>query len=153
MGALIDSRRVLELPINGRNVIGLATLLPGASQVSAPQMFTGDRSGPTVSMSGSRGNQNLFLFDGAHFNALFRNTGFNYPPPDALQEVKVLTNSFSAEYGRNASAVFSPISGADGGAAFLPQAADVGSGCGGSAGAGNAERRGGVVWRACATEG
>ncbi|MEK7404668.1 MAG: carboxypeptidase regulatory-like domain-containing protein [Acidobacteriota bacterium] len=109
MGALIDSRRVLELPINGRNVIGLATLLPGASQVSAPQMFTGDRSGPTVSMSGSRGNQNLFLFDGAHFNALFRNTGLNYPPPDALQEVKVLTNSFSAEYGRNAGAIFNVV--------------------------------------------
>ncbi len=109
MGALIDSRRVLELPINGRNVIGLATLLPGASQVSAPQMFTGDRSGPTVSMSGSRGNQNLFLFDGAHYNALFRNTGLNYPPPDALQEVKVLTNSFSAEYGRNAGTIFNVV--------------------------------------------
>jgi hypothetical protein len=109
MGTLIDSRRVLELPMNGRSIIGLATLLPGASQVSAPQTFTGDRSGPTVSMSGSKGAQNLFLFDGAPFNALFRNTGLNYPPPDALQEVKVLTNSFSAEYGRNAGAVFNVV--------------------------------------------
>jgi len=109
MGTLIDSRRVLELPMNGRSIIGLAVLLPGASQVSAPQTFTQDRSGPTVSMSGSRGAQNLFLFDGAPFNALFRNTGLNYPPPDALQEVKVLTNSFSAEYGRNAGAVFNVV--------------------------------------------
>ena len=109
MGTLIDSRRVLELPMNGRSIIGLAVLLPGASQVSAPQTFTGDRSGPTVSMSGSKGAQNLFLFDGAPFNALFRNTGLNYPPPDALQEVKVLTNSFSAEYGRNAGAVFNVV--------------------------------------------
>jgi outer membrane receptor protein involved in Fe transport len=109
VGTLIDPRRVLDLPINGRNVIALAGLLPGVSQVSAPQTFTGDRSGPTVSVSGSRTTQNLFLFDGAPFNATFRNTGLNYPPPDALQEVKVLTNSFSAEYGRNAGSIFNVV--------------------------------------------
>lgn len=109
IGTLIDSRRVTDLPLNGRNIIGLAALLPGATNVSAPQTFTGDRSGPTLNVSGSRGNQNLFLFDGQQFNAAFRNTGLNYPPPDALQEVKVLTNSFSAEYGRNAGAVFQVI--------------------------------------------
>src|SRR5262249_37347942 len=109
VGTLIDGRRVLELPINGRNVIALAGLLPGASNVNAPQTFTGDRNGPTLSISGSRTNQNLFLFDGAEFNAVFRNTGLNYPPPDALQEVKVLTNSFSAEYGRNAGSIFNAV--------------------------------------------
>ena len=109
IGTLIDSRRVTDLPLNGRNIIGLAALLPGATNVAAPQTFTGDRSGPTLNVSGSRGNQNLFLFDGQSFNAAFRNTGLNYPPPDALQEVKVLTNSFSAEYGRNAGAVFQVI--------------------------------------------
>jgi outer membrane receptor protein involved in Fe transport len=109
VGTLIDSRRVLDLPMNGRNVIALAALLPGASQISAPQTFTGDRSGPTLSMSGSRANQNSLLFDGAYYTALFRNTGLNYPPPDALQEVKVLTNTYSAEYGRNSGAVFNVV--------------------------------------------
>jgi outer membrane receptor protein involved in Fe transport len=109
LGTLIDSRRVLEIPINGRNVMGLTVLLPGVSQVSAPQTFTGDRAGPTVSISGSRPTQNAFLFDGGFFNALFRNSGLNYPPPDALQELKVLTNGFSAEYGRNAGAVFNVV--------------------------------------------
>lgn len=109
VGTLIDPRRVMELPINGRNVIALAGLLPGASQVSAPQTFTGDRSGPTISVSGARANENLFLFDGAQFNGIYRNTGLNYPPPDALQEVKVLTNTFSAEYGRNAGSVFNVV--------------------------------------------
>ncbi len=109
VGTLIDSRRVLELPINGRNIIALAGLLPGASQVSSPQTFTNERQGPTASVSGSRGNQNLFLFDGAQFTAIYRNTGLNYPPPDALAEVKVLTNSFSAEYGRNAGSVFNVV--------------------------------------------
>src|SRR5579872_4277070 len=109
VGTLIDSRRVVDLPINGRNIIALASTLPGVAAVSAPETFTGDRSGPTVSVSGSRQNENLFLFDGADYNAVFRNTGLNYPPPDALQEVKVLTNSFSAEYGRNAGAVFNVV--------------------------------------------
>jgi outer membrane receptor protein involved in Fe transport len=109
VGALIDSRRVTELPIDGRNIIALAVILPGVSDVAAPQTFTGDRSGPAISVSGSRGNANQFLFDGAPFNALFRNTGQNYPPPDALREVQALTNSYSAEYGRNSGAIFNVV--------------------------------------------
>ncbi len=109
MGTLIDDRRLVDLPTNGRNVIGLASLLPGVSGVSAPQTFTGDRSGPSVSMSGTKSNMNLFLFDGQDYLAVFRNTGLNFPPPDALQEVKVLTSNFSAEYGHNAGGVFNVV--------------------------------------------
>jgi outer membrane receptor protein involved in Fe transport len=109
MGTLIDSRRVLDLPLDGRNVVGLAVLLPGASQVDAPQTFTRDRDGPTVAMSGSRPNQNLLLYDGVYFNAVFRNTGLNYAPPDAIEEVKVLTSNFGADYGRNGGAVFQVV--------------------------------------------
>ncbi len=109
VGALIDTRRITELPTNGRNVIALAAILPGVSNISAPQTFTGDRGGPTINISGSRSNQNLFLLDGAQFSAAFRNTGLNYPPPDALQEVKVLTNNFNAEYGRNAGSIFNAV--------------------------------------------
>ena len=109
MGTLIDGRRLTELPTNGRNVIALAALLPGASDVNAPQTFTGDRNGPTISVSGTKTNANLFLFDGQDYLAVFRNTGLNYPPPDALQEVKVLTSSFSAEYGHNAGGVFNVV--------------------------------------------
>jgi outer membrane receptor protein involved in Fe transport len=109
MGTLIDERRVVDLPTNGRNVISLASLLPGVSDVSASQTFTGDRSGPTVSMSGTKNNMNLFLFDGQDYLAVFRNTGLNFPPPDALQEVKVLTSNFSAEYGHNAGGVFNVV--------------------------------------------
>ena len=109
MGTMIDDRRLTELPTNGRNVISLALLVPGTSSVSDPQTFTGDRSGPTVSMSGTKANFNLFLFDGQDYQAVFRNTGLNYPPPDALQEVKVLTSSFSAEYGHNAGGVFNVV--------------------------------------------
>ena len=105
VGTLIDCRRLVDLATNGRNIISLAGTLPGRRSISAPQTFTGDTQRSHLYVSGSRGNQNLFLFDGTQFNAVFRNTGLNYPPPDALQEVKVLTNSFTAEYGRNAGSV------------------------------------------------
>ena len=109
METLIDSRRVVELPINGRNIIGLAALLPeGITGGCATDVHRRSQR-PTLSISGSRGNENLFLFDGAEFNAAFRNTGLNYPPPDALQEVNILTNTFSAEYGRNAGSVVNVV--------------------------------------------
>ncbi len=110
LGTLVDSRRVVDLPINGRNVVSLLEMLPGVSDVNAPDTFTTlDGSGPTLSVAGSRPNQNLFLLDGANNNSLFRNTGLNYPPPDALQEMKVLTNAFGAEYGRNGGAVINVV--------------------------------------------
>src|SRR6516164_796289 len=109
MGTLINDRQLTDLPTNGRNVIQLAALLPGVTDITAPQTFTDDRSGPTVSMSGTKSHSNLFLFDGQDYAAAFRNTGLNYPPPDALQEVKVLTSSFSAEYGHNGGGVFNVV--------------------------------------------
>jgi outer membrane receptor protein involved in Fe transport len=108
-GAEVDRRTLTEMPLNGRNVIDLTQLLPGVADVSAPQTFTGDRSGPTFSTSGARTNQNAFQFDGTQFNALFRNTGLNFPPPDALQQVKVLTNQYSAEYGRNGGTILNVV--------------------------------------------
>ena len=44
---------------------------------------------------------NLFTFNGGYFNNPSRNTGINYPPPDAVQEIRIQTHNFAAEYGRN----------------------------------------------------
>ena len=44
-----------------------------------------------------------------YFNAVFRNTGLNYAPPDAIEEVKVLTSNFGADYGRNGGSVFQVV--------------------------------------------
>jgi hypothetical protein len=109
IGTLIDNKLVEELPIDGRNVVALAGLLPGVTDLNAPATNTSDRGGPTYSVSGSRNTQNLMLFDGLMWNNLFFNTGINYPPPNALQEISVLLNNFKAQYGRNAGSVFNVV--------------------------------------------
>jgi hypothetical protein len=101
MSGLIDDRRVVDLPLNGRNVIGLARILPGVLNVNAPQQLGDARGGPEMNVNGGRANMNLFTLNGGYFNNPSRNTGMNFPPPDAVQEVRILTHNFAAEYGRN----------------------------------------------------
>ncbi len=101
LSGLVDDRRVVDLPLNGRNVIALARILPGVLNVAAPQQMSDARGGPEMNVNGGRSNMNLFTFNGGYFNNPSRNTGMNYPPPDAVQEVRILTHNFAAEYGRN----------------------------------------------------
>jgi hypothetical protein len=112
VGELIDNKLVQDLPVDGGNVVALAGLLPGVVNVNAPTTFTGERSGPTYSVSGARNTQNLMLLDGSMWNNLFYNTGLNYPPRQGLQEVSVLLNNFKAEYGRNAGSIFNVVTAA-----------------------------------------
>jgi hypothetical protein len=110
LSSLVDDRRVQDLPINGRNVIRLAITLPGVLSVSAPQQLTDARSGPIMNVNGGLDTQNLFTFNGGIFINPSRNTGMNYPPPDALQQFSIQTASFSAEYGRNAGSQVNVVS-------------------------------------------
>ena len=110
MGTMIDNKLVENLPIDGNNVVSLAALLPGVTNVNAPTTFTSDTGGPTYNVSGARSNQNLFLFDGMMWNNLFYNTGMNFPPPYALQETSVLLNNYKAQYGRNAGSIMNVLS-------------------------------------------
>ncbi len=109
IGTLIDNKLVEGLPIDGNNVVALAGLLPGVTDLNAPVTNTKDTGGPTYSVSGSRNTQNLMLFDGLMWNNLFANTGINFPPPNSLQEISVLLNNFKAQYGRNAGSVFNVV--------------------------------------------
>jgi hypothetical protein len=101
VSGLVDDRRIVDLPLNGRNIMGLAELVPGVTNVTAPQYLSSARGGPMLDSNGGRGNMNLFTFDGSFFNNPSRNTGMNYPPPDAIQEFRLLTSNFDAEFGRN----------------------------------------------------
>jgi hypothetical protein len=109
LGTMIDNKLVEDLPINGENVVALAALLPGVTNVNAPTTSTNERSGPTYTVSGSRNTQNLMLFDGLMWNNLFYNTGISYPPHEALQEISVLLNNYTAQYGRNSGSIFNVL--------------------------------------------
>jgi len=110
--AVIDGKRLMDLPVNGRNVFRLAATLPGVLGVVAPDNTDlGDtRAGPRMNVNGARGNQNYNRFNGTYFNNPSRNTGLNAPPPDAVQEFKIQTSNFSAESGRNPGANITIVS-------------------------------------------
>ena len=113
LGVVIDEQKVVDLPLNGRNFTQLGTLIPG---VVAPPAGLGGQTGDATpggfgnstggfNVNGMRNQSNNFLMDGATNNDTF-NTGFVLrPPPDAIQEFKILTHAFGAEYGRNAGSV------------------------------------------------
>ncbi len=103
-GQVIDNQKVVDLPLNGRDYLQLALLSAGANE-GAPGGRTGGFSG-----SGMRSTQNNYLLDGVDNN----NVQIAYqgrqgeavkPNVDAIQEFKVMTNSFSAEYGRATGAI------------------------------------------------
>lgn len=92
---------MVDLPINGRNIMSLAGILPGVVGGSVSQNIEDARSGPIMNVNSGRPNMNLFTFNGADFNNPSRNTGINFPPPDAIEQVRILTHDFSAEYAHN----------------------------------------------------
>ena len=117
LGIVIDEKKVVDLPLNGRNFTQLGTLIPG---VVAPPAGLGGQNGDATpggfgnvtggfNVNGQRNQSNNFLLDGATNNDTF-NTGFVLrPPPDAIQEFKILTHSYSAEYGRNSGSVVNVV--------------------------------------------
>lgn len=109
VGVRFDERRLSELPISpNRNVYNVALSAPGVSQLGAGQ--TGFASGISYSANGGRVRSNNFMIDGQDNND-FGVAGAAVPlnNPDLIQEVRLVTNQFTAEYGRNGSSVFNAI--------------------------------------------
>ena len=108
VGQVVDQREVNNAPLNGRNFTFLAQLVQG---VNSPQADTrGNAASGAFSANGFRPAQNNYMLDGIDNNSDtvdFLN-GTNYvvlPPVDAIQEFKVQTTDFSAEFGRSGAAV------------------------------------------------
>lgn len=108
MGSLVDSKRAEDLPVNGRNVYSLASILPGVA-VDTPEALS-TRNGNTLNVNGSRSKNSTFLLDGGFNTTLWRTAGQAAPNPDATQEVEVITNNFNAQYGRSSGAVVNVVS-------------------------------------------
>ena len=100
-----DERRLSELPIaTNRNVFNVLLSVPGISQLSSGQ--TGFANGISFSSNGSRLRSNNFMIDGQDINDPSVSGGqIALNNPDAIQEVRIITNQFLAEYGRNSGSV------------------------------------------------
>mgnify|MGYP005848748313 CR=1 FL=1 len=110
----VNSKQIVELPLNGRSDSQLASLNPGVSPTSQSEGGpTSVREG-TFSAKGLRSTFNNFLLDGLDNNYCgTSNQGFSSQvaqlPPDAVAEFKLTTNNMSAEYGRSAGAVVNAV--------------------------------------------
>ncbi len=110
VGQLIDQKRVVDLPLNGRQATQLITLAGGATNAVAGDLQT-NKNYPTVviSVSGGLPNGITYLLDGSSHNDPFNNLNLPIPFPDALQEFKVETSSLPAQYGQHASAAVNAV--------------------------------------------
>jgi len=105
IGTVIENQRIVDLPLNGRNFLQLVALSPNVSTsfASGGQSSSrqgGDRSTQQLSISGNRREWNYFTLDGMSNTDVNFNSYLFLPSIDALQEFKVQTGVYSAEFGR-----------------------------------------------------
>lgn len=107
-GTVIDSARVAELPLQSRSPMALATLVAGVTYNAQAIYLRPFDNGALAdwSMNGGQNRNNEFLLDGAPNNANQGGNNIAYvPPAEAVQEFKVATNTYDAQYGRTAGGV------------------------------------------------
>ena len=107
-GLVIDEKKIVELPLNGRDYNQLALLSPGVLP-GTPRLASVNFKG-VLNVNGNRTFNNVFLLDGVDnisYSNSFRgeNVQLVQPSIEALQEFKIQTNAYSAEYGRSSGAV------------------------------------------------
>src|SRR5579864_4474462 len=106
VGSVVDEQRVNDLPLNGRRYADLALLEPGVDKFYAANNPAPDR----FSVNGNLELQNNFLLNGIDNNSWSENlqefsVQVVQPPPDAIEEFRVQTRTYSAEFGNSAGAV------------------------------------------------
>jgi len=110
LGQVITSEQVADLPLNGRNFVQLATLTPGTTSSTSPVSFftsaasseAATRGSFSLSSGGSREQETDWLLDGNDNNQLDEGGIAIFSSIDDIQEFKVLTYNYSAEYGERA---------------------------------------------------
>lgn len=105
IGAVMNSRAVVDLPLNARDTYQLLQLQPGVQSQTGAGLFYGSDNTGSVSVNGGRGRSNNFMVNGGDANDQFANLPAIQPSPDTIQEFRVLTNTFDAEFGRNSGSV------------------------------------------------
>ena len=111
-GSVINERKIVDLPLNGRDYNQLALLSPGVLPGTPRLQSIGFRG--AFNVNGNRTFQNVFLLDGldnVSYSNSFRGDNMQVVQPsvEALQEFKIQTNAYSAEFGRSAGAVVNAV--------------------------------------------
>ena len=99
----VDSQRIAQLPLNGRNALQLVALAPGVVQAGTAGQFGARQI--TFNVAGGRNIDMNFTLDGGQNMNSFWNIPVAYPNPDTLQEFVVTTRHYSATLGRGTSSV------------------------------------------------
>jgi hypothetical protein len=108
LGDVIDQRETNEIPLNGRNPMNLAALVPSVvpqGQASGTPTGTNVFAWGNYQIGGGMANQSATYLDGSPLNATYNNIMALVPTQDSLQEFKVATNNVSPEYGHLAGGV------------------------------------------------
>jgi len=105
ISTVIENRAIVELPLNGRNYLQLASLIPGAttngpSSSQGKQRMGGQRNSFALNVAGQRVHYNHYSLDGVENTDLNFNSYMLLPSVDALEEFNVVSGLFDAEYGR-----------------------------------------------------
>src|SRR5579884_1436082 len=110
LGAVVNHRNVVELPLNGRDFMQLARIQPGVASSGGGGGQQGGEGGVSnFSSNGQRSSSNNFLIDGVDNNNYVAGAVAIQPSIDSIEEFNVQTNTFSAEYGRNSGAIVNLI--------------------------------------------
>lgn len=111
-GGVVENRRILEMPLNGRFFLDLANLLPGTVHSSNPRTFLagGTAAGSfAFNTAGSREDSINYLVEGINLNDMVQNQITFQPNIEFIQEFKIQASSFSAELGRSSGAVVNAV--------------------------------------------
>jgi outer membrane receptor protein involved in Fe transport len=109
LGAVVNEVAVVNLPLNARDTYQLLQLQPGVQSQQGYDLFAGSERAGVVSVNGGRGRANNFNVNGGDGNDLFIGAPAIEPSPDTIEEFRVLTNTFDAEFGRNSGAVVNVV--------------------------------------------
>jgi len=104
LGQSVTSRQLINMPLNGRDVLDLALLQPGVTESNDDNSAPGN-----FSIAGGRTDSVTYLLDGGINNDLLDNSQLLNPNPDAIAEFRLLTSNYTAEFGRNGGGVISVV--------------------------------------------
>ncbi|MGA7922173.1 MAG: carboxypeptidase regulatory-like domain-containing protein [Candidatus Acidiferrales bacterium] len=109
LGGVMSEQSIRELPLSTRNAFQLLQLQPGVQSQLGADLFYGSDNPGVVSVNGGRGRSNNYMVNGGDSNDIFVNSPGVQPSPDAIEEFRVITNNFDAEYGRNSGSVVNVV--------------------------------------------